>query len=66
MSMDKQTLAAARCTLCASGAPHHTNSEMSIGGLDRRPVYDIHAVEDAGGVGLAECTAASVWDPRLA
>jgi hypothetical protein len=27
----------------------------SIGGADRHVVWDLHEVEDTGGVGLAEC-----------
>lgn len=61
-----QEQAMARCGYCQKGVPHHTNSRTSIGGTDRSPVYDLHAVDDAGGVGLAECDAASLFDPRLA
>jgi hypothetical protein len=57
----KEELAAERCPLCAAGTPHHTNSATSIGGADRHPVYDLHAVEDTGGVGLAECLAYDIW-----
>ena len=48
------------CTLCAQDVPHHTNSRTSIGGGERFIVWDLHAVEDTGGVGLAECTAYDV------
>lgn len=47
----------AACRHCAEGTPHHANSASSIGGADRSPRWDLHAVEDTGGVGLAECTA---------
>ena len=57
----RRDLAAARCALCAARVPHHTNSQTSIGGADRVPIYDLHAMDDPGGVGLAECTAAEVW-----
>lgn len=54
--------AAVICPHCAAGAPHHTNSRTSIGGADRIPVYDLHEVDDTGGVGLAECLAYdAVW-----
>lgn len=47
--------------ICAP-APHHTNAAGSIGGDDgRAPRYDLHAVEDSGGVGLAECEAGDLW-----
>ena len=58
---ERRELAAARCALCAAHVPHHTNSRTSIGGADRVPIYDLHAMDDPGGVGLAECTAAEVW-----
>lgn len=54
-----------RCEHCKAGVPHHTNSETSIGGADRHMIYDIHAVEDTGGVGLAECLDAHLFDERL-
>lgn len=54
------------CEWCIKGAPHHTNSDTSIGGSDRHTIWDIHAVEDTGGVGLRECTDAWRFDPRLA
>ena len=57
----RRDLAAARCARCAAGVPHHTNSRTSIGGPDRVPIYDLHAMDDSGGVGLAECTAADIW-----
>jgi hypothetical protein len=60
--MTKEELAAERCPLCAIGAPHHTNSETSIGGSDRHIVWDLHEVSDASGVGLAECLAYEIWD----
>lgn len=56
-----------RCALCRRGVPHHTNSATSIGGVDRHPIRDIHAVRDTGGVGLAHCTADTIWfriEPR--
>lgn len=59
--MTKAERAAAVCPLCATGTPHHTNSSYSIGGGDRHPIYDLHAIEDTGGVGLAECLAYEVW-----
>ena len=52
------------CGLCRQRVPHHTNSATSIGGADRHPVRDLHAVEDAGGVGLAECGAGDIWAAR--
>lgn len=54
--------AAVLCPRCAQGVPHHTNSATSIGGGDRHPVWDLHAVEDSGGVGLEECLAAAIWE----
>lgn len=54
----------AACALCAQGIPHHANSGTSIGGSDRGPVWDIHAVPDSGGVGLAECTAFDILMSR--
>lgn len=63
-NMRRNTLldaARAICPLCAQHVPHHTNAGGSIGGGDRHPIYDLHAVEDAGGVGLAECTAYAIW-----
>lgn len=54
-------LAAEICPLCHAGVKHHTNSASSIGGADRHAVTDIHAVEGAGGVGLAECLAGDMW-----
>lgn len=53
--------AAALCPHCAAGVPHHTNSAMSIGGADRHPIYDLHAIDDASGVGLTECLAGDLW-----
>ena len=51
------------CSLCAASVPHHTNARGSIGGNDgRKPVRDLHTVEDAGGVGLRECLAAPIWE----
>ena len=50
------------CLHCALGAPHHTVGFEGIGDGRRQTVYDIHEVEDSGGVGLAECTAYDdVW-----
>lgn len=53
------------CPHCARGVLHHTNSLTSIGGADRYTIWDLHEVEDAGGVGLAECldpeTARDMW-----
>lgn len=48
------------CPLCRRGVPHHTNSSYSIAGGDRHEVWDIHAVDDPGGVGLQECLAGDV------
>jgi len=45
------------CPLCAAGVPFHTNALTSIGGADRYEVRDLHEIEDASGVGLAECIA---------
>ena len=56
--------AAVVCGLCGQRVPHHTNSATSIGGADRHPVRDLHAVEDTGGVGLAECVASDIWAAR--
>ena len=56
--------AATLCALCRGRVPHHTNSATSIGGADRHPVRDLHAVEDTGGVGLAECVASDIWAAR--
>lgn len=56
--------AAAYCRLCLRGVPHHTNARRSIGGTDRIVIADLHEVQDASGVGLAECAAAHVWDPK--
>lgn len=53
-------VAAGLCGLCKRGVVHHTNSSYSIGGGDRRVVWDIHAVDDPGGVGLQECLAGDV------
>ncbi len=50
------------CPHCAAGAPHHTNSRTSIGGLDRYVVYDLHEISDSSGVGLAECLAYEIWE----
>ena len=50
------------CRHCRTGVPHHTNAVGSIGGDDgRSPRWDLHAVDDAGGVGLAECDAGDLW-----
>ena len=62
LSLERVRCAKLICPLCARGVPHHTNSETSIGGSDRHTVWDLHAVEDTGGVGLAECTAAPIWE----
>lgn len=59
--VDMWVLASNHCHLCAIGTPHHTNARSSIGGEDRHPIYDLHAVEDSGGVGLAECLAGDLW-----
>jgi len=60
--LSKQEQAAAVCPHCAAGAPHHTNSRTSIGGLDRYVVYDLHEISDSSGVGLAECLAYEIWE----
>lgn len=49
------------CDLCARDAPHHTNAAGSIGGGDRHTIWDLHAVSDASGVGLAECLAGDLF-----
>lgn len=59
-------VAAQACALCRAGAPHHTNAAGSIGGADRREVWDIHAVEDSSGVGLRECDAGDLLLQRAA
>ena len=53
--------ARAICPLCRREVPHHTNGREGIGDAARTPVYDLHAVEDTGGVGLAECLAYPIW-----
>ena len=58
---EMKVLARSVCPLCAVLTPHHTNAEGSIGGGDRHPIYDLHAVEDASGVGLVECLAGDLW-----
>ena len=59
--MTRAERAAAACPLCAAGYGHHTNSATSIGGDDRHTIWDIHQVEDTGGVGLRECLAYDIW-----
>ena len=60
---ERERCARAVCPLCRRGVPHHTNSASSIGrGDDRHVVWDLHAVDDPGGVGLAECLAAAIWE----
>ena len=49
------------CPHCRAGVPHHANAEFSIGGPRTRIVWDLHVVEDSGGVGLAECLAGDLW-----
>ena len=49
------------CQLCAEGVPHHTVGQGGIGDSARYVAYDLHEVSDAGGVGLAECTAYELW-----
>ena len=50
------------CPLCLNRTPHHTNSASAIGRTDdRHLVYDIHAVENEGGVALQECDAGDLW-----
>ena len=58
--------AVAVCCHCRVGIPHHRLALGSIGGPRVLTVYDLHEVEDASGVGLAECRAAQLWDPTLA
>ena len=58
--------AAALCCWCNEGRPHHQLALTSIGGPRALTTYDIHEIEDASGVGLAECRAARLWDPSLA
>ena len=53
--------ARAICRLCREGIPHHTNGAEGIGDATCAVVWDLHAVEDAGGVGLTECTAYPIW-----
>lgn len=55
--------AATRCPLCRTGTPHHTNGIEGIGDPPhrRRPVPDLHSVDDVGGVGLQECLAGELW-----
>lgn len=50
------------CSLCAKNVPHHTNSDTSIGGNDRHPCRDLHAVEVHGGVQPMECLAYHIWE----
>lgn len=52
-----EEIAGQLCARCEAHVPHHTNAGGSIGGSDRHSVYDLHAVEDTSGVGLAECDA---------
>ena len=56
-TMTYAAVAGGLCALCRAGAPHHTNAAGSIGGDDRHAILDVHAVEDASGVGLRECDA---------
>lgn len=53
------------CEHCRAGAPHHTVGTEAISGADRLVIWDIHEVDDTGGVGLIECTAAHLFDRRL-
>lgn len=53
------------CNWCYRRQPHHRIAERSIGGPRTRTIYDLHEVDDTGGVGLAECTCAHFFDERL-
>jgi len=59
-------LARAVCRWCRRDTPHHRLALGSIGGPRALTSYDIHEIEDASGVGLAECRAARLWDETLA
>src|SRR3990172_8769134 len=62
LDVDAEEVIRRACPLCLAQTPHHTNSASAIGRADdRHPVYDIHAVEDSGGVGLRECEAGDLW-----
>jgi hypothetical protein len=61
MSIDPRDL----CEHCRTGAPHHTVGFGAIGATTRYTVWDIHEISDASGVGLAECTAAYLYEPLL-
>lgn len=55
-------LAIDACPHCRENVPHHTVGEAGIGDPKRRIVRDLHEIEDASGVGLAECLAYdAVW-----
>ena len=62
----QEMLARAVCRWCRRDAPHHRLALGSIGGPRALTSYDIHEIEDASGVGLAECRAARLWDETLA
>ena len=49
------------CPLCREGVAHHTNGLEGIGDAERAVRYDLHAVDDTGGVGLRECVAYPIW-----
>src|SRR5439155_1248064 len=49
------------CPHCAAGAPIHTVGAAGISDPVRRPVPDLHEVEDRSGVGLAECRPVRIW-----
>mgnify|MGYP001591577769 CR=1 FL=1 len=62
LEVDAEEVIRRACPLCHARVPHHTNSASGIGRADdRHPVYDIHVVDDKGGVGLTECAAGDLW-----
>jgi len=62
----REMLARAVCRWCRRDTPHHRLALGSIGGPRALTSYDTHEIEDASGVGLAECRAARLWDATLA
>lgn len=57
----RQAVATTLCEHCRLGVPHQSNSQTSIGGDDRHPIWDLHACSDSGGVRLDECLAGDLW-----
>lgn len=63
---DVAAQAGAICARCAGQHPHRGVSEASIGGAATRTTWDLHEVPVAGGIGLEECLAATLWEETTA